>query len=161
VGAKEMTMKQDPTHCLDPACDAPLVLDPHKTGQTCGGLALKGWMHCATCGHYWLASASARAVASIEWTLAKGGHSLNCGGVRIRAEKSAERPGALMARIQRLPLLEAVLADDLIDIALGYLTSDVPGYDSGEKAMLIAELRSRLRELRVADEAESDEQAAA
>lgn len=144
-----------------PECGATLVFHADVVGETCGGLALRGWMWCEACAKHWLApKGMATIVEGIasgdEWTLAKGGRSLNCGGVRIRAEgKTNTSSGALMARIQRLPFLEAVLADPLVDVALGYLVSSHADYDEGEKATLVEDLRARLRALREPIEADA------
>ena len=96
-----------------PACSNPLTFDAAKVGTTCGGLELRGWMFCAVCNEHFVATVAQGAQvvdgtgSRDSWTLAKGGRSLNCGGMRIRAEgKAGDDVPALMARIQRLPELE-------------------------------------------------------
>lgn len=78
--------------------------DPAYRGRTCGGLDVVGMLSC--CSHrfvcYWT-----RAAESVDWTLAKGGRSINAGGVRLRADGGL---GAavedVMARLVKLPQLE-------------------------------------------------------
>lgn len=90
-------------------CGGELRFDPSVIGNTCGGLTLRGWDVCVACGEMWLNSD--RAEPAEDWTLAKGGRSVNVGPFRLRCEASTgldvER---LMARVVRLPELERALA---------------------------------------------------
>jgi hypothetical protein len=75
-------------------------------GTTVGGLALVGARACVPCGVYEVCRKSKPADA-IDWTVNKGGRSLDAGGVRVRAERGL--PGqveALMERLVKLPQLE-------------------------------------------------------
>jgi hypothetical protein len=87
-----------------PTCGAVMAWDPARTGTTCGGLEIAGALVC--CGNVMVSYLSKPADA-IRWSLAKGGRSLNAGGIRVRAEgRAGDDVGALMARLLRLPELE-------------------------------------------------------
>ena len=94
-------------------CGRSLRVDPDRQGETCGGLAVKGALVCDVCG----AAYAARTISmpakadSTAWTLTTAGRSLNCGGIRVRAEGKAEagEVEALMERLQKLPELEREL----------------------------------------------------
>ncbi|MGN6107070.1 MAG: hypothetical protein ACTHU0_18330 [Kofleriaceae bacterium] len=83
-------------------CGEPLRWDPTARGTTVGGLDVVGAFVC--CGEMLLARESRPAEAA--WTLAKGGRSLNAGGIRVRAEATDGDVVALMERLVRLPDLE-------------------------------------------------------
>lgn len=94
-------------------CNRPLRVDPDRAGETCGGLAVKGALVCDICGAAYVAriiSMPAKADGTA-WTLAASNRSLNCGGIRVRAEGKADAGEieALMARLQQLPDLEREL----------------------------------------------------
>lgn len=84
--------------------------DPELVGDTAGGLQLRGWYVCRVCGATTLSKHRSRPVgSSAAFKISKGGRSLDCGGVRLRAESA---PGVveLMTRIARLPDLETAIA---------------------------------------------------
>ena len=87
-------------------CGALMTFDPEARGLTCGGLNVVGFMVCIPCGVTLVCNKSAPA-DPVDWALAKGGLSVTCGGIKIRAEKG-DRDTVLevMARISRLPELE-------------------------------------------------------
>jgi hypothetical protein len=74
-------------------------------GETCGGLHLIGWLLCDACGE---TSVSKRGVPADVFQLAGSGRSLDACGFRVRAEGTGN-PAALMARLARVPALEAAL----------------------------------------------------
>ena len=92
-------------------CDQKRVIDPDRRGTTAGGLAVIGAVVCTVCGNASIAKGVTREAlasdAGTAWTVTAAGRSVNCGGVRIRAEGKAKGVEALMARIARLPELEA------------------------------------------------------
>lgn len=87
--------------------------DPAAIGTTCGGVKVRGAFRCPTCGVAFIGKAS-RPVDE-GWKLAKGGRSFDAGAFRVRAEAGRDAGGArvedLMARLVRLPDLEAALAE--------------------------------------------------
>jgi len=98
---------------LDTCCGKPLRVDPDLEGETCGGLAVKGALVCDECGAAYVArtiTVNAKADATA-WTLAASGRSLNCGGIRVRAEGKGDAGEieALMARLAKLPDIEREL----------------------------------------------------
>lgn len=102
------TYDRDSSTC----CGKPLRFDPEFRGETCGGLALIGWMVCDVCGGVYLAPKTMCRVddgAGAPWRLAKGGRSVECGAIKLRAEGKTKGPEveALMLRIVKLPELEA------------------------------------------------------
>lgn len=104
-----MTAAKEPRETCSVCEDGGVVrFDPNKRGHTCGGLELVGWLACDACGTYTLCPARSKPADAVDWSLAKGGRSVNAGGIRIRAETgpAAGETTALMARIVRLPELE-------------------------------------------------------
>jgi hypothetical protein len=94
----------DETHC---GCGGALAFDPLREGVTLGGLHLVGALVCGTCGSELLSRLSRPGGG---WKLATSGRSIDAGGIRLRAEGAGgfDTP-AVMARIARLPDLEAAL----------------------------------------------------
>jgi len=90
------------THC---ECGGPFRFDPLIEGETCGGLHRIGWLICDACGE---TSVTKRGVTAGGFKLAGGGRSLDADGFRVRAEGDGD-PSRLMARLARLPDLEAAL----------------------------------------------------
>lgn len=88
--------------CDCPTCGKPMRFDPEARGTTCGGLDVVGALVC--CAN-WLVCSRTRAADSIDWKLAKGGRSLDCGGIRLRGEGDGDVV-ALLARVAKLPALE-------------------------------------------------------
>lgn len=107
-----------------PADGAPVAFDPTLTGKTCGGLSLRGWNVCAHCGGIWLSGKASPHIGGTgtdgRWALARGGRSLDVGGVRLRAEGKGTNVPTLMTRISRLPAIEVALEQ----IAWGTLTAE-------------------------------------
>jgi hypothetical protein len=104
-------------------CGQPLRFDAAAAGLTVGGLHRRGWWICAACGRGYLPdratlaahradieAAEANAQRSEPWALAKGGLSLTAGGIKVRAEAKGGDVRELMARLVRLPELEAEVA---------------------------------------------------
>ncbi len=98
-------------------CDTEMAIDTTTRGTTCGGLDVIGGLTCTVCGAGRILKGVTRAAkaddADTKWRLAGGGRSVNCGGVRIRADAKSAKGDAiieLMARIVRLPELEAEIA---------------------------------------------------
>lgn len=86
-------------------CDGPVVFDPVCVGDTCGGVTLRGWDHCAACGKWQL---SRRAVPHEVWRVAGSGRSVETGEARIRVDGGG-LPELLCARLVMLPRLEEAL----------------------------------------------------
>jgi hypothetical protein len=111
--------------CNDPACPVPpdcckqpMVWDPNATGETVGGLSLKGWWKCQQCGKGSLGPKGWPKVwTDAHWRLAKGGGSVETGNGRIRLEgvDGHDAKLELCARIVRLPDLER-LAESVTDL---------------------------------------------
>jgi hypothetical protein len=91
----------DDTTC----CGQPSTFDPNLRGLTCGGLELVGWFVCAVCGVARLKKGWSKPADQVFWTLAKGGRSINAGGMRIRVDGQGD-VAALMQRLVKLPELE-------------------------------------------------------
>lgn len=89
-------------------CGALMTFDPDMRGTSCGGLALVGFRVCVPCGVAHVCKQS-RPADAVDWKLAKGGRSLTAGGIKVRCESGASAADveALMARLVRLPDLEA------------------------------------------------------
>jgi hypothetical protein len=112
TGADVDSEAGDPADSFIPnvCCGVPMTFDPDARGQTCGGLALKGWNICSTCG----AGQIAKGLCVLDegdtdaWSLAKGSRSVACGAIKVRAEKGDQAAiEAVMTRIARLPEMEA------------------------------------------------------
>jgi hypothetical protein len=94
-------------------CGEKKAVDLESRRKTVGGLDVIGGLRCLVCGYTSICKGITReasaADAGTTWTLAGGGRSVNCGGIRLRAEgkSKAGDVAALMARIVRLPELEA------------------------------------------------------
>lgn len=86
-------------------CEGPVVFDPVKVGDTCGGVTLRGWDRCDACDTWQL---SRRAVPHERWRVASSGRSVETGEVRIRVEGGG-LPELLCARLAMLPRLEEAL----------------------------------------------------
>lgn len=86
-------------------CEGPVAFDPVCVGDTCGGVTLRGWDHCAACGTWQL---SRRAVPHEVWRVAGSGRSVETGEARIRVEGGG-LPELLCARLVMLPRLEEAL----------------------------------------------------
>ena len=101
VAPAERDMSGWPEVC----CDKLTRWESEAVGKTCGGLMVRGWWVCRVCGVHILGDDSHEAEA--EWTLNKGGRSIDTGAGRLRVEGGdAERTAELMARLLRLPELE-------------------------------------------------------
>ena len=96
------------TLCIIEGCGGAYTFDPLLEGETCGGNQLVGWLVCDRCGGMCI---TRRARPGGAWKLAASGVSIEAGRVRVRAEGSGAREytQALMARIVRVPHLEAAL----------------------------------------------------
>ncbi len=109
-------------------CDKPLRFDPDMVGKTCGGLALRGWDVCDTCGAAYLVKGrSVPANGAGQWAIAKGGRSVDAGGIKVRPEKgNTKAVQRVMARISRVPELEGVLAEtaDLLGALVKTMLAD-------------------------------------
>jgi hypothetical protein len=92
------------------SCGGSLRFDPKLRGKTCGGFDLVGWCVCDACNVVVLCPARSKPADAVDWSLAKGGRSVNAGGIRLRAEAGADADDllAVMARVVRVPVLEAV-----------------------------------------------------
>lgn len=107
---EHMKARPDPEEVPDcPTCHKPMRWDPDDRGTTVGGLdVVGGWVCCGgseeTCHAHRLGSRS-KPASAVDWKLAKGGRSLDCGGIRLRAEGDGDVVG-LLARVARLPTLE-------------------------------------------------------
>lgn len=108
--AKAGLDKHECTQCSwredDCECGTRMVFDPKSQGRTCGGMDLVGWLHCPACGETSISFRS-RASDAGEWKLAKGGRSIVAGAIKVRCEATGGNVEALMARIVRVPELEA------------------------------------------------------
>jgi len=89
-------------------CGELFRFDAHLRGTTVGGNDLVGWGVCS-CGATQI-SRRAQTADAVDWRLAKGGRSVEAGGIKLRAEKTDYDVCALMARIARVPELEAEVA---------------------------------------------------
>ncbi len=91
-------------------CGVVMTFSAVMRGVTCGGLSFVGARECVPCGVVEVCKRSAPADA-VDWSLAKGGRSLNAGGIKLRAEKGNDGDiAALMDRLARLPALELEVA---------------------------------------------------
>lgn len=90
-------------------CEQPMLVDTTATGVTQGGLDVVGAMVCSVCGSRMIRKGLTReADASARWSVAGSGRSINCGGIRLRAEgRSGDGVPELMQRLVKLPELEA------------------------------------------------------
>lgn len=90
-----------------PTCHEPMRWDADRRATTLGGLDLIGALVCCDILRIPKLSRPASGETGDAWTLAKGGRSLNAGGIRIRAEgRVSGETVALMERLARLPELE-------------------------------------------------------
>lgn len=93
-------------------CDRYMRLHDEQL-TTVGGLAVVGGIACDVCGKRYIAKGVTREATAVDddtsWSLAKGGMSINCGGMRLRFDGKGQHAAVveLMARIVRLPELEA------------------------------------------------------
>lgn len=97
------------TVCIVDGCGGAYSFDPTIEGVTVGGNNLVGWLVCDRCGGICI---TRRGLPGGTWKLAASGVSIDAGGVRLRAEGGAiarDYTVALMARIARVPALEAAL----------------------------------------------------
>ena len=101
--APRFKREPEPTNCPD--CGGLYVFDPLVEGETCGGLYRVGWLVCAGCGR---TCVTRRGFVGGPFKVAKSGRSVDADGFRLRADGQGD-PTALMARIARLPDLEAAL----------------------------------------------------
>lgn len=92
------------TVCIVDGCGGAYAFDPLIEAYTVGGNHLIGWLVCDRCGGTCI---TRRARPGGAWRLATSGRSIDAGGIRLRAEGGDA--AAVMARIARLPDLEAAL----------------------------------------------------
>lgn len=100
----DLAPEAEDTTCIVAGCGGAYAFDPLLEGETVGGNRLIGWLVCDRCGGTCI---TRRAVAGGAWRLATSGRSIDAGGIRLRAEGGDA--AAIMARIARLPDLEAAL----------------------------------------------------
>lgn len=88
-------------------CGGALSFDATREGTTCGGLHLIGALVCGVCKSTFITKRSV--TGGGKWTVASSGRSLVADGVKLRSDKTDGDLGRLLARIARLPDLEAAL----------------------------------------------------
>lgn len=94
-------MSADETVC---DCGGALVFDATIEGETAGGIRRAGWLRCDRCGDVTI---SRRGVSADAWKVTSSGRSVDADGCRLRADGGD--PGPVMARVARVPALEAAL----------------------------------------------------
>lgn len=123
----------------------PLRFDPTKRGETCGGLALVGWMICVVCGRGYLPDKSLVTLddgAGNAWKLARGGRSLTAGAIKLRAEGKQDVSGLkeVLERIVRVPDMERRIIALEVALHEACVALEIEGIDStAERLRAIAE----------------------
>lgn len=103
---EDLAPEPEDTTCIVDGCGGSCLFDPLLEGLTCGGNRLAGWLVCDRCGGTCITRHAKPAAA---WSLTGSGRSVDAGGCRLRADGGGEAAPAIMARVARLPKLEAAL----------------------------------------------------